>query len=329
MLIEHPEVTVIIPSRDSGQYIGKCIESVIMQSFTDWELLIINDGSSDDTCDIVRSYADRDPRISLVDSDGSGVSAARNRGLELARGRYIAFIDSDDRVALDYLSVLVDSIIREDADMSQCSFFYLYRDDKKVKDTESGSGVYEGKDDILDAFFYGNIGKINVACWGKLFKRDLIQDIRFDETLMIQEDAFFTFQCCMKAGKIVCSNKALYYYYQHPESTMGQSFDASNMHFFTVFDREIDECRHNESIVLSIMNRRLITALDLTSKILRDNSGSEYLEELRKIVIGSSDYVRKNGSLGFKTGLKVFLIKYCRSAYYGLIRNKNRWSSRT
>ena len=322
MSADHPEVTIITPARDSGAFINKCIGSVVMQNFTDWELLIINDGSSDNTCDIAGSYSSKDPRIFLYDSPGSGVSAARNHGLEMARGRYITFLDSDDMLEPDYLSELVSNAVNENADITQCSFCYLYRDGKTVKDTESASGIYTDHKEIMDAYFSGIIGKITVACWGKLFRRELIDNMRFDEEITIQEDAFFSFLCCMKASKIVCIDTPLYCYLQHPGSTRGRAFDDSKMHYFTIFDRELDMCKDDPSITLRILTRKLITSFDLMSKIIEDDSGKESLGELRGIALETSDAIRKLGRPDMKTGMKVFLIRHFPSAYYGLLRIK-------
>ena len=322
MSVDNPEVTIITPARNSGAFIDKCIRSVIAQSFTGWELIIINDGSSDNTCDIAGFYADKDPRIFLYDSPGSGVSAARNHGMDKARGKYITFLDSDDMLDPDYLSDLLSNAAKENADITQCSFYYLYRNGKTVKDSESASGVYEGQKEILDAYFSGIIGKITVACWGKLFRRELINGMRFDEDIMIQEDAYFSFLSCMKANKIVCISNPLYYYLQHPDSTRGRSFDGSKMHYFSVFDRELDVCKDDPSIALRILTRKLITSFDLTSKIIKDDSGKEYLAELRDIALNTSDAANRLGRPDMKTWTKVFLIKHFPSAYYGLLRIK-------
>lgn len=317
-------VSIILPVRDSGAYLKRCIDSVIGQDTDDWELLIINDGSSDDTCDIAGSYADKDHRISLHDSPGKGVSAARNHGLGLSRGGYVCFIDSDDYIDPGFLSELTGIMEKNDADMAQCSFFYAHDDGTLIPDGEAVSAVYDNREEILKAYLSGMIGHINLACWGKLYDGELARSVMFDETLTIQEDAFFTFSCCMKASKIACSNRPLYYYYQNPGSVMNRAFDGSKMQYFTVLDRELDLCSDDEDLTCMILNRKMITALDLTSTVIWDGDGKEYLGELRNIALDTSDMIKKRIDTGSRTRNKLFLLKHFPSVYYGLLRNKHR-----
>jgi glycosyltransferase involved in cell wall biosynthesis len=320
----HPAVSIILPVKNSGAYLKRCIDSVLLQKLTKWELLIINDGSTDDTCDIARSFSESDQRISVFDSKGTGVSAARNQGLELSAGDYITFIDSDDRIDPEYLSGLVELAVNECADISQCSLYYWKENGELFQEKETVRAVYDNHDDIMNAYFSGMVGHICLAAWAKLYRRELIGDLRFDESLTIQEDAFFTFQCCMKASKVACSNDPHYYYYQNSSSVMNRPFDGKKMQYFTVLDRELDICRGDEWLVSRIMTRKLITALDLTTEIIRNDSGREYLNELKKIAVETSDKIKKNGKTGFKTSAKLFVLKHFSALYYGLLKIKYR-----
>ncbi len=318
----HPTVSIIMPAKNSGAYIRRCIESVLSQKFTDWELLIINDGSTDDTVVTAMSFSKDDERIRVFDSQGKGVSAARNYGLELSTGDHIAFIDSDDSVDPEYLSVLVELAEKENADISQCSLYYRYDNGTLVQEKETEDAVYNGHDEIMNAYFSGMVGKICLAAWGKLFRRELLNGIRFDETLTIQEDAFFTFQCAMKSSKIACCNRALYYYYQNSASVMSKAFDGSKMQYFVVLDREIEICKEESSLTAEIMRRKVVTALDLTTRIIRDDAGHEYLDEMKKIAIETSVKIKEK--LGFKTRVKLFVLRHFSALYYGLLKIKYR-----
>ena len=316
----HPTVSIIMPAKNSGAYIRRCIESVLSQKFTDWELLIINDGSTDDTVVTAMSFSKDDERIRIFDSQGKGVSAARNYGLELSTGDHIAFIDSDDSVDPDYLSVLVELAEKNNADISQCSLYYRYDNGTVVQEKETEDAVYNGHDEIMNAYFSGMVGKICLAAWGKLFRRELLNGIRFDETLTIQEDAFFTFQCAMKSSKIACCNRALYYYYQNSASVMNRAFDGSKMQYFTVLDRELDICKGDLALASEIMRRKAVTALDLTTQIIRDDAGHEYLDEMKKIAIETSVKIKEK--FGFKTRVKLFVLRHFSALYYGLLKIK-------
>lgn len=315
-----PTVSIIMPAKNSGAYLKRCIESVLSQKFTDWELLIINDGSTDDTVEKALSFSKDDDRIRVFDSKGHGVSAARNYGMELSTGNYIAFVDSDDRIDPEYLSELVELAEKEKADISQCSLYYWYDNGSLVQEKETVAAVFSGHDEIMNAYFSGMVGKICLAAWAKLFKRELLDGIRFDETLSIQEDAFLTFQCCMKASKIACCNRPLYFYYQNQKSVMNKVFDGSKMQYFVVLDRELDICKEVASLAAEIMRRKAVTALDLTTQIIRDDSGHEYLDELKKIADETSDKIK--GNIGFKTRVKLFVLRHFSALYYGLLKIK-------
>ena len=318
----HPTVSIIMPAKNSGAYIRRCIESVLSQKFTDWELLIINDGSTDDTVVTAMSFSKDDERVRVFDSKGKGVSAARNYGMELSTGDYIAFIDSDDSVAPEYLSVLVDLAEENIADISQCSLYYRYDSGTVAQEKETEDAVYNGHDEIMNAYFSGMVGKICLAAWGKLFRRELLNGIRFDETLTIQEDAFFTFQCAMKSSKIACCNRALYYYYQNSASVMNRAFDGSKMQYFVVLDRELEICGPEASLTAEIMRRKVVTALDLTTRIIRDDTGLEYLDDIKKIAFETSDKIKER--LEFKIRVKLFVLRHFSALYYGLLKIKYR-----
>ena len=315
-----PTVSIILPARNSADYLNRCIDSVLLQQFTGWELLIINDGSSDNTRDIAEGYCKNDPRILLFDSNGTGVSAARNMGLDKACGRYVSFLDSDDRLDPGFLSDLIGMCEKENAEIAQCSFCYSYPDGRNMPDNEAVSAVFSSHDEIMNAYFSGMIGKVNLACWGKLYSSCLIKDIRFDETLKIQEDAFFTFQCCMKAAKAVCSSNPRYYYTQNPKSVMNRPFNENMMQYFTVLDRELEACADNKTLCGRINVRKMITALDLTSRSVREKSGSDHLAKLRKIALETRKEIGNTEKISFKNKMKINILKHFPSMYYGLLK---------
>ena len=315
-----PTISIIMPARNSADYLNRCIDSVISQKYTGWELIIINDGSTDNTHEIASDYCEKDPRITLYDSTGAGVSMARNLGLEKACGRYVSFLDSDDMLDPEYLSDLIGLSEKENADISQCSFFYSYPDGRNVNDNEAVTALFSGHEEIMNAYFSGMIGKVNLACWGKLYSSDLIKDVRFDETLKIQEDAYFTFQCCMKASKVACSSAACYYYSQNPKSVMNKPFDGSKMQYLTVLDRELECCSEDQKLCSKIRLRKMITSLDLTAMIVREKSGEEYLAKLRETALETHKEIGKTEKISFRNKMKIFILKHFPKMYYGLLK---------
>lgn len=124
-------ISVIMPAYQTREHIGDSIESVLMQTFSNWELIIVDDGSTDDLADIVRTYANKDSRIRLICQDNQGVSVARNNGIKKAKGQYIAFLDSDDFYEKSFLERLVEKMEKEQLDFTYCSFRHRYSENSK------------------------------------------------------------------------------------------------------------------------------------------------------------------------------------------------------
>ena len=116
------KISVIIPVYNVEKYLQKCLESIVNQTFCDWELIAVNDGSSDKNSDILRQYAEYDTRIKVINQQNSGVSAARNAGLDVAKGDFVCFIDSDDYVHPQMLELLLNAAEKENADVAIASF---------------------------------------------------------------------------------------------------------------------------------------------------------------------------------------------------------------
>ena len=125
-------VSIILPVYNSEKYIHKCINSILNQIYANWELIVIDDGSSDNSFNIIKEFADMDKRINLHHFENRGVAASRNTGIMLAKGEYITFIDSDDYVTPDYLDKLVNGIEMYDCDISSCDVLEVYNGNNRI-----------------------------------------------------------------------------------------------------------------------------------------------------------------------------------------------------
>lgn len=283
----HPIVSIITPAYNTERYLSKCIESILGQTFSDWELIIADDGSTDGTYAIAKKYAEADDRITVIHNINQGVSIARNNCIEKACGDYLCFIDSDDTVAPEYLEVLVKCAEENCTDITQCSFSYVYDDGRIVPDPESAAGVYEDNDAIIRAFFNGKAGDIRVGTWAKLFRREKFGKVRFDANLRVYEDAYYTYQCCRHADKAVSVDSKLYNYLQREGSAMNSMLPKIYDDYFTVFKKQTEDYKDNDLIIKRITRRRTETALWLMSIVIGAGNEEEYWM-LRKIAL--TDY---------------------------------------
>ena len=203
-------VSIIIPVYNAEQYIAECLKSLSDQTFCDFEVLIVDDGSNDLTPTICQSYAVKDPRFKYFSKKNGGVSSARNFGLKRASGEWIAFVDADDNVSPSFLSAMY-AAVRDGVDLVVDSFSII-RNDSAVEACE-GEVMTLAHSEMLEAFTKGRLDK-RTSPWGKLYKSDIIRSmyLSFNEKVHLGEDAIFLFEyllCCSKVSFI--DNRGYFY----------------------------------------------------------------------------------------------------------------------
>ena len=211
------KVSIIIPVYNTEKYLDACIRSVLKPTYTNWELLLINDGSTDNSENICLSYANFDDRIKVISQANNGVSAARNVGMEQANGKYITFLDSDDEFEDDAVEVLLSDIIQTDADIVSAGKSTINRTGE-VKSLYDDGKIYSfnGDEMIKRSLMYDGQTR---SLHAKIFSRDFLKDIRFVKGHNINEDGYFLFQCYTKTTKVVHHNISLYKYYHRENSS--------------------------------------------------------------------------------------------------------------
>ena len=182
-------ISIIVPVYNVEKYIVECIESILAQTYTNWELFLINDGSTDSSGDICQSYAHKDSRIAYIRTENRGACHARNTGLEKAKGEYIFFMDSDDMLMHDALQILLDKFAVAQVELvcGECQAMYKNGKDYNYKRPVFPDKITSGNQMLKDILTYNTLCSI----WGKLYKRDLIGSIRFEENLKLGQDIHF------------------------------------------------------------------------------------------------------------------------------------------
>ncbi|GAA6165452.1 hypothetical protein NBRC116590_31560 [Pelagimonas sp. KU-00592-HH] len=209
--IGSPKVSVIVPIYNVADHIGPCIQSLQDQLFTDFEAILIDDGSTDGSGDIARSLVSEDPRFQIHQQANAGLSAARNAGLEHARGQYVSFIDSDDRVAPGFLERMVETLEQTEADWVSCAVSFCFPDGR----TELHSATHGAPDiDMLQPRRqsledWNDVVRLYPSAWNKLYRRDLIEGLRFDEGLYFEDHPFY-YRYAKRTDHIVLLPEPLY-----------------------------------------------------------------------------------------------------------------------
>lgn len=221
-----PDISIIIPVYNAEHYIERCISSILVQSFKDFEILLINDGSTDkspEICDILKKH---DPRIHVYHKKNTGASDTRNYGIHLSTGKYLSFIDADDYIAKDMLQTLYEEAEKTNSDMVMCNY-YIDSDKKLYPAAMKYDDMYatqsEVRNGLLKRYYENNQTGLYSLC-NKLFRRLLIEEnkIKMDTKLVRGEDAWFVFDYLKVCSKVTYIPIPLYYYYQNKNSIMHQ-----------------------------------------------------------------------------------------------------------
>lgn len=203
------KVSVIVPVYNVEKYLNKCIKSLLDQDFENYEIILIDDGSTDNSGRICDSYSSNYGNISVYHKKNGGLSDSRNYGIEKSSANYITFVDSDDYVTTDYISTLYELIHNNDADMSACSTFMT--SEKNLKRTYKEYNVKKiDSSEMLKVIFIKEYG-IGVSTWAKMYKKSLFDNIKFPVN-KIHEDLLTTPFIVDKCRKIMITNVAKYYY---------------------------------------------------------------------------------------------------------------------
>ncbi|MDR6546845.1 glycosyltransferase involved in cell wall biosynthesis [Chryseobacterium rhizosphaerae] len=279
----YPLISLIIPCYNSKHTLEKCLDSVIRQSYNNLEIIIIDDGSTDGTSKICEDFQRNDERIKVFKQENSGVSKARNKGVELATGEYICFVDSDDWVETNYCSELYNLLVNENVDIAIIEAIYEDENGKVVFNKPiSSEKVFEGKR-ALALLLEDRI--IQSHPWGKLYKTFFLKNVYFPENLKCFEDYSTLFKIFDKAEKVAKSNDKLYHYIQHDDS-LSHNLSPETAYYFYLAIMEVfkfwestTQVKNQRRITKSVI-RKLLMVL---KRILRNTTKEEMYAEKEKI----------------------------------------------
>lgn len=236
-------ISIIVPIYNGEAWLGRCVQSVQAQTYTMWELLLIDGGSFDRTLALCEAWGERDDRIRVFHSEvNRGVSHGRNTGIREARGEYLFFVDADDWLQPDCLSRLYEEIQQEGVQIAGCGFERCSDSDweeaRKPQERAYGRRLIAGKD-----FLAEGILKQDTRCWSKLYRRELLEGHFFKEDYTIGEDMLFLWETAREAEAISCSEYPGYCYYYNANGTMLRPFRASDMDQIRCWQYVLDEVR--------------------------------------------------------------------------------------
>lgn len=256
------EISVIVPVYGVERDLPACIESILRQTFTDFELILVDDGSKDGCGAICDAAAERDARVRVIHQENHGLSAARNAGIETARGAWLTFIDGDDFVADDYLEALHDAAVRENADCAMCGIQLTDEDGMPIEGTipmNVPEGTITGQD-VLKKLSEKGVVPYLVAV-DKLYRREIWETLRYPLGRR-NEDAFMFAKVFNAAGTVARVPRAMYFYRQRMGSIMRSEVTLRNLDEMWAFEacfEEFEACGQEE--LMEIAEKRMFAKL--------------------------------------------------------------------
>jgi len=241
-------ISIVVPIYNVEKYLKQCIESLLSQTYKNLEILLIDDGSTDKCPQICDEYEKKDKRIKVIHKKNGGLSDARNRGIEEAKGKYITFIDSDDYISENFVKKMYDSIIENNAEISQCNLVKV-NDNAEVlqKIGYSDKSKFKTKYEIIKDLYTGH-WENTIAC-NKLYKIELFENIRFPLG-KLHEDEFTTYKVLYKATKVAMVEEYLYKYRQNVNSITGEQFKVKRLDAIEAFEERLDFFKEKGEIEL-------------------------------------------------------------------------------
>lgn len=309
-LLNAPEISVIVPIYRIEHYLPTCIESLLNQSFKNFELVLVDDGSPDSCPKICDEYASMDSRIKVVHKENGGLLSARKAGLKAATGRYISFVDGDDWVDKYYLDILYKLMDANSSDLVVTGHFREF-DGKIETIVPKSTGVYnaaEIKSNILpNAIYNGNFCEhgISTYVWNKLFKKTLLNKILYDvpNEIIMGEDAAITYAYLSIAERITISSIPLYYYRQRHDSIV-KSIENPKTEYFRLgllvnflqskLQHVLDEKNLNEQLTYYLYSQILVRS----GGLIYDEDGAILFNPFLNVAPGSQVVVYSSGSFG-------------------------------
>ena len=301
--MENELISVIINVYNGEKYIKKCLDSVISQTYKDLEILIINDGSIDNTLSICESYKDK--RIKIITTENSGLSMSRNVGLDKAKGDYIYFVDADDFIELDTIEYLYNLCKKYEVPIATCKYLEISDYNYTLNNVEEKINIVSSKEFLKDVLLLKNKA---VSTWNKLLKKELFDNLRFENRII--NDMAFTHKLIMKVDKIACSNQIKYFYLRHKESITAQK--SSTERLIDIYNVYIDRYNYINKIYPNLIENNVTVLKIIIELYLKNNTELEkYLNKHNAIKLYKQVFTIKvlKYNIGIREKIKILLFR--------------------
>lgn len=291
------KISIIVPVYRAEDYLPACIDSILNQTFQDFEVILVDDGSPDRCGEICESYALRDSRVHVIHQENGGLSAARNSGIDWVFAHsdspYLAFVDSDDYIAPEYLQRLYDAVRETGCALSVCGIART-RGEALPRPEPEQPHVMAAEDYYCSEEIHGGM---TMVAWNKLYDRSLFESLRYPVG-KLHEDEFTTYLAVYQAGKAAVLNAPLYGYFQNDAGITRSKWDPRRMHVLEGVEQQIafSQRENHPGLLRKAVEQYIYTADTQLGEALEDPKYASYARELRR-------KLRWGLKMGRKTGL--------------------------
>ena len=304
-------ISIIVPIYNVEKYLDRCIKSIINQSYNNLEIILVDDGSPDRCGEMCDEWAKIDKRIIVVHKENGGLSDARNAGIDIAKGNYLSFIDSDDYVHKDFIKVLYELCIKYNSDISMCGAFETSKDENCNFNLQQGNECVKYSKTILER-------KDNIYCvaWNKLYKKEVFKYIRYPKG-KLHEDVAVINKILYYSNKIAITDLRLYFYYSNPDSIMRSSFSIKRLDILDViYDSYLFFLEKNEmQYAYSALNDYIDTAIALYNECQVLENHQKIQKQLMKKYSDMYMKVLKNIDMSIIKKIKYIIYRYFPKLY--------------
>ncbi|NFG60722.1 glycosyltransferase [Clostridium sp. CMCC3677] len=286
-------VSVIVPIYKVEKYLIRCVESIQKQTYKNLEIILVDDGSPDSCGKMCDELAEKDKRIKVIHKVNGGLSDARNVGIEVAKGEYLVFVDSDDWLDLDMIELLYNLCEQRDAEIAECSYRNLYMDGI-IEETRCTAEIIEA-DSLLALEGMLDWKYFKPVAWNKLYKKSVFKDVRYPKG-KIHEDEFTTYKYIYNANKIVYVDVSKYNYdRRRVDSITGEDFREANLYASLAFRERLDFFKeHNiKSLQNKMINIYCWHALEALYNCYLNNISGKLVDQVKNLLLSDFEWIKK------------------------------------
>ena len=308
-------ISVIVPIYRVEKYLPACIDSILNQTFTDFELILVDDGSPDRCPEICDETAKRDARVRVIHQANQGLSAARNAGIEAARGAWLSFVDSDDFLAPDFLETLHDAAVRAGADCVLCGVQLTDEAGQKIGQPLSvADGVRTGRS-ILETLCRAPEITYLVA-WNKLYRRDVFQTLRYPVGMQ-NEDTYLAAELFDTVQTVICVSKPMYFYRQRADSIMHTAVTTRNLDRMWAFEHcfAYFEARGLEALMPDAEKKMFAKLTGVYYRLPKEERQSDAVRQAKKAQWNAAMRLMKQGKLSARALARTLLFQALPGVY--------------